>query len=72
MGETQGFNPEMSGYNTAELAKNPLGASDAVQELMRAGKYEDAQTLLDAVVDAQQGKRNDDDEEEVPRQAMAA
>ncbi|MEK7065151.1 MAG: hypothetical protein AAB963_01770 [Patescibacteria group bacterium] len=70
MGEIVGFNPEMGGNNVIELAKKPLEASDRVQELMKRGKYKEAQTLLDAVLDAQEGRTSKKDEE--PRQAMAA
>ena len=68
MGETPGFNPEVGGYNIAELAQNPLKASDEVQKLTRVGKYEDAHKLLWDIVDAQQGKNKNEE----PKQAMAA
>ncbi len=70
MGEIVGFNPDMGSHNVIELARDPLKASDEVQRLMREKKYEEAQQLLDAVVDAQQGKRGSEEEE--PRQAVAA
>ena len=70
MGETPSFNPEADSHNIAELAKNPLKASDEVQKLMRMGKYEEGNKLLQTILDAQQGKRGRDNE--APPQAMAA
>ncbi len=70
MGETPGFNPEMGNHNVIELAKNPLRASDEVQKLMGERKYQEAQALLNAVIDKQQGKGVSEDEE--PRQEKAA
>ena len=69
MGETISFNPEIGGYNLQELARDPLGASDEVQKLMRVGNYEEAKKLLDAVLNTQRGKGKSEEE---PRQAMVA
>lgn len=69
MGETPGFNPDTDKHNIiAELARNPLRASDEVQKIMRTGDYQRANELLEKILRAQENGGRDEE----PRQAMAA
>ena len=60
MGEVRGYNSKEAKagetISIAELAKNPIRASDMVQDLMKVGKYDEAKELLLAVLVAQQNE----------------